>query len=99
MLQKLSGGNSLVQSSSLDEVKKNLGKSRIVILGKFEVFGMEDIINVRKYRTTTVECLSMEGVCHFITKENFIHCVNQYKFSQSVIEEQIVKHQRYMDRF
>lgn len=63
------------------------------------MFGLEDILNARKYRTMTVECQSMNGVCHFITKESFIHCVNQFKFSQSVIEEQIVRHQRYIDRF
>ena len=50
-----------------------------------------------KLRTKTIECTS-EGKCYYLSKESFIHCVNLFKFSQNVIEEQIFKHRLYCDR-
>ena len=76
----------------MNELHNNVGVSRLVILGKFELFGLEDVLNSRKHRTMTIKCVSMEAECQYITKESFIHCVNQFKFSQSVIEEQIIRH-------
>ena len=45
----------------------------------------------------TIECIS-DGKCYYLSKEYFIHCVNLFKFSQNVIEEQIFKHHLYCNR-
>ena len=49
-------------------------------------------------RRTSVVCTSTEASCLFISQENFIDCVNQFKFSDKVLQEQIIKHQLYTDR-
>ena len=68
-----------------------------MILGVNELFGLEEIMENQKYRMKTVECIS-DGKCYYLSKEYFIHCVNLFKFSQNVIEEQIFKHQMYTNR-
>ena len=67
-------------------------------MGMNECFGLEEVVEDRSKRVKTVVCKSMTGQCYYISKEYFIHCVNQFKFSQQVIEEQIVKHQVYCNR-
>ena len=80
------------------DIGRNLTKLRLNILGRNELFGLEEILAHKTQRQRTVECTSMQGECFYITSEHFIHCVNQFKFSQQVVEEQIIKHQLYFER-
>lgn len=45
-----------------------------------------------------MQCKSTTGVCYYLSKEFFIHCVNQFKFPDRVVEEQVLMHQIYCDR-
>ena len=67
-------------------------------MGNNELFGLEEIVLDQSLRGKTVTCISEPAKCYFITKENFIHCVNQFRFSQNILEEQIIKHKLYNNR-
>jgi hypothetical protein len=56
-------------------------------LGKNEIFGLEEIILDVKRRKMTVTCATTVGECYFMSRENFIHCVNQFKFNDQVLQE------------
>ena len=92
MLQKISSG------ATKTDGRESVTILRLVILGQNELFGLEEIMENLNFRSKTVECISTRGTCYYLSKEYFIHCVNQFKFSQQVIQEQIVKHQLYIDR-
>jgi CRP-like cAMP-binding protein len=70
----------------------------LYLVGLNEIFGLEEIVENSPFRSTSVVCTSTHGTCWFISSENFIDCVNQFKFSDKVLQEQIVKHQLYTDR-
>lgn len=59
----------------------------LVILGKNEIFGLEEIVEDCQQRQKTVTCLSKHGKCYFIDKSEFVQSVNQFRYSQAVIEE------------
>lgn len=84
------------KNGSLDNEPKRT--VRLVIFGSNEMFGLDEIIEQKKKRDKTVECISLHGTCHFLSKEYFIHCANQFKFSDQVLQEQLVKHQMYCRR-
>ena len=46
----------------------------------------------------TVQCTSATASAYFLSQENFVDCVNQFKFSDQVLQEQVLKHQFYSDR-
>jgi len=104
LLQKIDGGTigsrrgEQFTSGSVKICGKSVKTLRLVILSKNELIGLEEIIEDRTVRTKTVKCVSQAGMCYFITKEDFIHCVNLFRFSQAVIEEQILKHQLISNR-
>ena len=70
----------------------------LYIAGKNEIFGMKEIIENAKYRKKTVKCVTTTGSCYFISSEHFIDCVNQHKFSDHVLYEQLIKHKLYSNR-
>ena len=43
-------------------------------------------------------CNSTVGEAYFISAENFIDCVNSFKFSDKILQEQILRHQHYLLR-
>ena len=104
MLQKIDGGQIGVKREQqiLGPQAALVGKSiktlHLVILGNNELFGLEEIVLDQSLRGKTVTCISEPAKCYFITKENFIHCVNQFRFSQNILEEQIIKHKLYNNR-
>ena len=59
---------------------------------------MEEILKDKNLRTQTVTCLSKVGKCYFLEKGDFVHCVNRYRFSQAVLEEEIVKSELFSNR-
>ena len=79
MLQKIAGGNKHGNRADINLIK-DVKVLRLVILGKNELFGLEEIMENQKLRTKTIECTS-EGKCYYLSKEYFIHCVNLFKFS------------------
>ena len=63
-------------------VRSNRGRNiQLYLLGKNEIFGMEEIVQMAELRTFTVRCASMKGICYRITKESFQDCVNTFRFS------------------
>ena len=70
-----------VLNSDIAELNRNIKVVRLMILGRNEHFGMEEIMEDVNTRTKTVECTSTEGICYYISKEHFIHCVNLFKIS------------------
>lgn len=40
----------------------------------------------------------MVGTCYTMSKESFQDCVNQFKFSEQVIKELLLKHNQYKER-
>ena len=71
---------------------------RLYIAGKNELFGLEEIIENSQYRKMTVTCMTTTASVYFITQENFIDVVNQFKFSDHILYEQIIKHKLYSER-
>ena len=99
LLKKIDGGHIGIPGAPVtSEIGRSVKTLRLVILGQNELFGLDEIIEDKKTRTVTVECSSKHGKCYFITRENFIHCVNLFKFQQQVIEEKIVKYELYCNR-
>ena len=70
-----------------DEISRNIKKVSIVILGKNEHFGLEEVMEIKERRTRTAQCHSLHASAFYISKEQFIHVVNQFKFSNAVIQE------------
>ena len=68
------------------------------ILTQNDVFGMDEILQNVNYRQQSVQCISRTGQCYFLSKDNFFHCVNQFKFHNSVVQERMIKHNTYCDR-
>ena len=85
-------------SGDLPDLQTSARVVRLCIAGKNELFGIEEIIENAKFRMKTVKCMSSKGSTYFISQENFIDCVNQYKFSDHILYEQIIKHKFYTDR-
>ena len=82
----------------MNQSTRDVHSSRLYLLGKHELFGMEEIIDNSDFRKTTVICTSTDASLYFIMKEHFIDCVNLYKFSEKVLQEQALKHQLYIKR-
>ena len=65
---------------------------QLYLLGKNEIFGMEEIVEMAEKRSFTVTCSSTYGSCYVISKEQFRDCVNHFHFSDQVIQELLLKH-------
>lgn len=48
----------------------------LYIIGKHEVFGMEEVVDNLETRIKTVVCESLEATCLFIKVDNFCDFVN-----------------------
>ena len=92
MLQKLHVENVLPARRTTQKVV------RLYIAGENELFGLEEIIEDTALRKVSVMCTSTHASAYFISAENFIDCVNQYKFSDQILYEQLLKHKLYADR-
>ena len=71
---------------------------KLYLLGKNEIFGMEEIVDMSALRAFTVTCASTVATCYVLTKEHFQDCVNQFRFSDCVIEELMLKHRLFKER-
>ena len=58
-----------------------------MLLGQYEIFGMEEIIDDIDIRRNTVRCASFEATAFFIKKDHFIDAVNNFKFNDLVLNE------------
>ena len=83
---------------SVGKVRPIKRKVALYILGQHEIFGLDEIIDNTNFRKTSVVCESTKAMAFFITEENFIDCVNTFRFSDKILNEQIMKHQHYNDR-
>lgn len=58
---------------------------RLYLLGSNEIVGLEEVIDPKdKRRRVTVICSLNNSVAHFIKKDDFINCVNLFKFSERI---------------
>ena len=81
LLKKIDGGAVGIPGAPVRlENGRSVKVLRLVILGQNELFGLDEILEDRKVRAVTIECSSKAGKCYFISRENFIHCVNLFKF-------------------
>jgi hypothetical protein len=64
---------------------RDFHQSPLYLLGKHELFGIEEIVDDSDYRKTTVVCTSTDAVVYLIMKEHFVDCVNTFKFSEAVL--------------
>jgi hypothetical protein len=85
---------------NIDDLEKPHPNTRLslFIVGKHEVIGLEEIIQQSKKRRLSVTVSSSTATLYFMNTENFIDCVNQYKFSKAVLEEELLRHSRYLLR-
>ena len=73
--------NKMLAKSSLGLIKTETAKKfiasnrsktiQLYLLGKNEIFGMEEIVQASAARTFTVTCASTTGVCYKMTRNNF----------------------------
>jgi len=70
----------------------------LFIIGKNEVFGIEEIVDSVDIRTKTVVCESTTATCFFMKVEQFCDFVNQNKFGHLILQEQFHKLLHYKDR-
>ena len=71
---------------------------RLYVLSQFEVVGLEEIIDNSLIRKSTATCVSQHGQCYFMAVDQFCDFVNQNKFSQQILQEQICKHVHTQER-
>lgn len=62
------------------------------------MFGTDEIMQKKLLRVKTVECVSREGDCLFLPKEDFIHVINQFKFHKLVVDESLDRDLSYSQR-
>ena len=86
-------------TSSQNYMRQNRPKFiKLYLLGKNEVFGMEEVVDDSEARSFSVTCRSMSGACYVMSREHFQDCVNQFHFSDQVISELLLKHKMYKQR-
>mmetsp|Transcript_46653 Transcript_46653/g.34218 ORF Transcript_46653/g.34218 Transcript_46653/m.34218 type:complete len:82 (-) Transcript_46653:574-819(-) len=76
-----------VMVSNLKQVKSDISlkQIRLYLLGANEVVGLEEVIDPQnKKRKVTVMCSSNGSVAYFIKKDDFINCINQFKFNDRI---------------
>ena len=104
--QNLSAMGSTRSQAMLMKINQGKGKPnnmfqntiRLFLLGKNEIFGLEEIVLDVKMRQMTVTCASTTGECYFLAKDKFIHDVNLFKISDQALNETFEKHKMYMER-
>lgn len=79
MLQKIDG------SKDKFNPRKQVSLLRLIMLGKHELFGLDDMMELRQKRTTTVACTSTTAKCLFLSKDDFEEYVRNFKFQNEVI--------------
>ena len=83
------------QSKARLKMRDRQSRLRLVILGGNEHFGMEDIVESRVKRTNSVSCYSTEGEVLYLSCEDFIHLVNNFKLNELLLKEsKIMNHVR-----
>ena len=96
LLSKIDGDVTNVKAL---DTTKGIGRTsktlHLLILGKNELFGLDEIAQDQQSRMRTVTCISKTGKCYFIEKSDFVRCANRFKFTQAVINEQMVKNKLY----
>jgi hypothetical protein len=59
---------------------------KLYLLGANEVIGLEEIMDSTvKKRKMTVKCSLNNSVVFFISKDNFLTCVNLFKFGDKLV--------------
>jgi hypothetical protein len=80
MLNQMSGLQS--HSSMKTHQRKYM---QLYLLGKNEVFGMEEIVDQSAVRGFTVTCSSTTAACYVMSRGDFQDCVNNFRFGDQVI--------------
>ena len=57
---------------------------RLGILTTHDTFGLDEIMQDYSYRQMSVQCVSKEGECLFLSRENFLNCVNKFQFHRQI---------------
>lgn len=70
----------------------------LYIIGKNEVFGIEEIVDNLEVRSKTVICESRSATCLFMKIDDFCDFVNQNKFGHLILQEQFQKLIHYKER-
>lgn len=69
MLRKTFNRTDFNQIKDAVENDSNIKKVRLVILGKNEIIGLQELMDNQKRRVRTVECISRVGLCYYISKD------------------------------
>lgn len=86
------------QNKNLVRLKAKNRQIKLYLLGKNEIFGMEEIVDQSPSRSFTVSCASKGGKVYFLSRENFQDCVNSFRFSDQVVNEILLRHRLYKER-
>ena len=68
MLRKTFKRSDLSEIKDVVENDSNIKIVRLFVLGKNEMFGLKEIMENKRRRLLTVNCVSMQGSCYFISK-------------------------------
>mmetsp|Transcript_21276 Transcript_21276/g.20423 ORF Transcript_21276/g.20423 Transcript_21276/m.20423 type:complete len:81 (+) Transcript_21276:93-335(+) len=69
-----------------------------MLLGMNELFGLDEIVDTHPSRYHTVRCSVNNSTVMFIRRDDFVNCVNQYKFSEKLLQEKLLKSVVYSKR-
>lgn len=98
MLHKIAKANGHQKIKTGAEAALKVNKVRLSILTQNNIFGLIEVMMDYSRRVNSVECVSTEGECLFMSRENFLNCVNRFEFYDQVIEELGQKQKCYKDR-
>jgi hypothetical protein len=70
----------------------------LYIVGKHELVGLEELVDNSVSRQVSAVCHSTQMQCYWLSKNHFIDHINQYKISDHVLQEQVLKHHHYLKR-
>ncbi len=69
----------------------SLKSIRVVLLGAFEIFGLEDVIESRKARSYTITCTQNNSNVFVISKDNFLAQIAVMKVRDQLVYEKHLK--------
>ena len=77
------------------KIEKQISRLRLSILTFPGMFGIDEIIQKKPKREKTVECVSREGECLFLSTQDFFHVINTFKFRKLVVDESMQRDRSY----
>lgn len=69
----------------------SLKNIRLYLLGAFEILGLEEVADNKPKRLSTAVCATNQAVVYFIKRDDFVNCVNLFKFSDKILQEKFLK--------